>query len=127
MICLITFDDSLKNRCILAATENGYGKKTALGEFPSRNRGGQGVIAIQASKRNGKIIGGIIVSEADDVMLITNEGTLVRTSAKQVSQVGRNTQGVRLIRTSKEEKLVEVARIEVLEQGGDSDKNTTMH
>ena len=127
VISLITFDDSLKNRCILAATENGYGKKTALGEFPSRNRGGQGVIAIQASKRNGKIIGGIIVSEADDVMLITNEGTLVRTSAKQVSQVGRNTQGVRLIRTSKEEKLVEVARIEVLEQGGDSDKDTTMH
>ena len=91
---------------VLTATENGYGKRTAIEEYPVRGRGGQGVISIQTSERNGPVVGATLVREEDEIMLITDAGTLVRTRAAEVSLVGRNTQGVRLITLSGGEKLV---------------------
>jgi len=96
---------------VLTATENGYGKRTPMGEYPCKGRGGQGVISIQASERNGAVVGATLVTDEDDLMLISDAGTLVRTRAAEVSTLGRNTQGVRLIKLSKQEKLVGVERI----------------
>jgi DNA gyrase subunit A len=97
---------------VLTASENGYGKKTRVEEFPRRGRGGQGVIAMQCSERNGRLAGAVQVFEGDDVMLISNRGTLVRTRSSEISSVGRNTQGVMLIRLAEGEALVGIARIE---------------
>ncbi|QKT04777.1 DNA gyrase subunit A [Ectothiorhodospiraceae bacterium 2226] len=102
--------------CALVATENGYGKRTALSEFPLHGRGGQGVIAIQTNERNGAVAGVVPVGDEDEIMLITNGGTLVRTRVSEVSILGRNTQGVKLISLAPEEKLVGVARIEEPEE-----------
>ncbi|MFP4244783.1 MAG: DNA gyrase subunit A, partial [Ectothiorhodospira sp.] len=104
---------------ILVATENGYGKRTSPDDFPLYNRGSQGVIAIQTGGRNGDVVGACLVAEEDQVMLITNGGTLVRTPVADIPRLGRNTQGVRLIRLSDQEKLVEMARVEGL--NGDTD------
>lgn len=97
---------------VLTASENGYGKKTRVDEFPLRGRGGQGVIAMQCTERNGQLAGAVQVFEGDDVMLISNRGTLVRTRSSEISSLGRNTQGVMLIRLAEEEALVGIARIE---------------
>src|SRR5690554_344667 len=96
---------------ILTASEYGYGKRTAIDEFAVRGRGTQGVIAMQCSERNGQMVGAIQVFEGDEVMLISNQGTLVRTRTDEISTSGRNTQGVRLIRLANEELLVGVQRI----------------
>ncbi len=96
---------------ILTATENGYGKRTALSEYPVKSRATLGVISIQVSERNGRVVGAIQVDEADEIMLITNGGTLVRTRVAEVGLIGRNTAGVRLIRTSEDEKLVSLERV----------------
>jgi len=104
------------NNVVLIATENGYGKRTPLEEFPVQGRGGQGVIAIQTSERNGRAVGALEVSQDDEIMLISSAGTLVRTPAAEVSVMGRNTQGVRLIRLDKGDKLVGLARVEVLQE-----------
>lgn len=96
---------------ILTATEHGYGKRTDLAEYRVQGRGGQGIISIQTSDRNGSVVGAVQVCDDDQIMLITNGGTLVRTPVKDVSLVGRNTQGVRLINLSKQEKLVGVERV----------------
>ncbi|OOG25179.1 DNA gyrase subunit A [Thioalkalivibrio denitrificans] len=96
---------------VLIATENGYGKRTPPEDFPVHNRGGQGVIAIQTGGRNGAVVGATLVGDEDEVMLITNGGTLVRTPVDDISVLGRNTQGVRLIRLSDDELLVELARV----------------
>ncbi len=96
---------------VLTATETGYGKRTAVDEFPVQGRGGQGVIAIQTSDRNGRMVGAIQAREEDEIMLISSGGTLVRTPVAQISQQGRNTQGVRLIRIGDEERLVGLDRI----------------
>ena len=101
---------------VLIATENGYGKRTALQEFPVQGRGGQGVIAIQASGRNGPVVGAVQVAEDDEVMLISSGGTLVRTGSSEISIMGRNTQGVRLIRLDEDDRLVGLERIEVLQE-----------
>ncbi len=111
---------------ILTATVNGYGKRTALSEYPLRGRGGQGVISIQTSERNGNVIGAILVDEGDETMLITNGGTLIRSRVAEVSRVGRNTQGVKLIKMGDNEQLISVARIipeEEEELGDDSIEN----
>ena len=100
---------------VLLATANGYGKRTALEEFPVYNRGGQGVIGIQTSGRNGELVSALVVGEDDDVMLTSNAGTLVRTSAAEISRLGRNTQGVTLIRLGDDEQLIGLARIAVSE------------
>ncbi|MEH6550994.1 MAG: DNA gyrase subunit A [Pseudomonadales bacterium] len=97
--------------CILSASENGFGKRTVVEEFPVRGRGGQGVIAQQCSTRNGSLVGAIQVVERDEMMLISDQGTLVRTRTDEVSQSGRNTQGVRLIRLKEGELLVGVQQI----------------
>ena len=96
---------------ILTATANGYGKRTSLEEYPAKSRGTQGVIAIKVDERNGKVIGAIQVDERNEIMLITNAGTLVRTRVTEVSIIGRNTGGVRLIRTMEGEEVVSLERI----------------
>ena len=96
---------------ILIATENGYGKRTRVDEFLAQGRGGMGVIAIQTSERNGCAIGAVQVTDGNQIMLITDGGVLVRTPVAQVSLVGRNTQGVTLIRLNEGEKLVQIAPI----------------
>ncbi|MGB1254441.1 MAG: DNA gyrase subunit A [Thiolinea sp.] len=96
---------------ILTATENGYGKRTNREEFSQQGRGGMGVIAIQTSERNGSAVGAAQVADGDEVMLITDGGTLVRTAVDEISVVGRNTQGVTLIRLTAGEKLVQIAPI----------------
>lgn len=102
----------VKSDCtILTATENGFGKRTAIDEFPVKGRGGQGVIAIQTTERNGSVIGAVQVEDTDEIMLISDGGTLVRTRVDEISVVGRNTQGVTLIQLSNEEKLVGLQRI----------------
>ncbi|MCG5501280.1 DNA gyrase subunit A [Ectothiorhodospira lacustris] len=106
---------------ILVATENGYGKRTPPEDFPLHGRGGQGVIAIQTGGRNGNVVGATLVGDEDEVMLITNGGTLVRTPVAEISVLGRNTQGVRLIRLSDDEKLVELARVEGLNGEGEDE------
>lgn len=101
-----------KNRgSILIATKNGYGKRTKITDFPIKSRATQGVISIKITKKNGKIIGAIQVIEKDQIMMITNAGTLVRIRVSEVGVLGRNTQGVILIRTSKNEKVVALQRI----------------
>ena len=100
---------------ILTATENGYGKRTEIGDFPVQGRGGQGVIAIQTSARNGRTVGAAQVQDDDEIMLISSNGTLVRTHVADISVQGRNTQGVRLIRVEPEQRLVGLARIESIE------------
>ncbi|WP_031433126.1 DNA gyrase subunit A [Methylomarinum vadi] len=99
---------------VLNITENGYGKRTRLEEFTCHKRGGQGLIAIQTSERNGAVVGAVLVNDNDEIMLITNGGTLVRTRVNEISIVGRNTQGVTVIRPDDDEKVVGVDRIEGL-------------
>jgi DNA gyrase subunit A len=97
---------------VLSATENGYGKRTSVEDFPVQGRGGQGVIAIQTTARNGRTVGAVLVGEDDEIMLISSNGTLIRTPVDDISIQGRNTQGVRLIRVEEGQRLVGVARIE---------------
>ena len=96
---------------ILTATQNGYGKRTKLEEYPTKSRNTKGVISIKVSERNGKVVAATQVADTDQIMLITDAGTLVRTRVSEVSIVGRNTQGVRLIRTSENEHVVSLERI----------------
>ena len=96
---------------ILTVTENGYGKRTENSEFPAKGRGGKGVIAMSTSARNGSLVGAVQVWDTDEMMLISNQGTAVRTRVEEVSLLGRNTQGVRVIRTRDGEELVSVSRI----------------
>jgi DNA gyrase subunit A len=96
---------------ILTATEFGYGKRTVLDEYRITGRGGMGVISIQVSERNGKVIGAVQVKDDEEMMLISDKGTMVRTRVSEVSSVGRNTQGVRLIRLSEGEKLIAIQKI----------------
>ena len=100
---------------ILTVTENGYGKRTLLEDYPSKSRATQGVVSIKVSERNGKVVGAVQVNENDEIMLISNRGTLVRTRVQEVSTVGRNTQGVILIRTIDEEQVVGLQRIDEIE------------
>jgi len=105
---------------ILTVTENGFGKRTTLDQFPPKGRGGMGVISIKISERNGEQVGAVLVDEDDEVMLITDAGTLVRTPVSDISVLGRDTQGVTMIRLSRKEKLVGIARIESLETGDEA-------
>ena len=105
---------------ILTASENGYGKRTALAEFPLRGRGGQGVIAQVQNERNGKLVGAVQVQDGEEIMLITDQGTLVRTRVDEVSSQSRNTQGVTLIRLTKGEQLVGIERVQ--EPSGDGEE-----
>ena len=106
---------------VLNITENGYGKRTKLEEFTCHKRGGQGLIAIQTSDRNGAVVGAVLVNDNDEIMLITDGGTLVRTRVDGISVVGRNTQGVTIIRLDKKEKVIGVDKIEGLAGVDDED------
>ncbi len=97
---------------VLTATENGFGKCTPVSDYPVHGRGGLGVISVQTSKRNGLVTGAELVSEGDEIMLITSGGTLVRTRVDEISIMGRNTQGVKLISLGEEEKLSGIEKIE---------------
>jgi DNA gyrase subunit A len=107
-----------ENGYVLTATEHGYGKRTRIDEYPVHGRGGQGVISIQTSERNGPVVGAELVFDGDEVMLIAAGGTLVRTHVDEISVQGRNTQGVRLMRLDEGERLVGIDRFESLEEEG---------
>ncbi|MDZ4261395.1 MAG: DNA gyrase C-terminal beta-propeller domain-containing protein, partial [Pseudomonadota bacterium] len=96
---------------VLTVTEKGYGKRTAISDYPVHGRGGQGVISIQTNERNGRVVGAALVKSEDEIMLISDNGTLVRTRVEEISVMSRNTQGVRLIRLSDDESLIGVQRI----------------
>jgi DNA gyrase subunit A len=100
---------------ILTITENGYGKRTPQHEYPAKSRATQGVVSIKVSERNGLVVGACQVAETNEIMIISDKGTLVRTRVNEVSVVGRNTQGVRLIRTIEGENVVGLAKIEEIE------------
>ncbi len=109
-------------RQLLIATQNGYGKRTALGEFPRKGRGGKGVIAIRSSERNGRVIAAVEVEPDREVLLITDGGTLVRTRIDEISVIGRRTQGVRLIEPRADESLTRVVCVEPLDDGDEEDE-----
>jgi DNA gyrase subunit A len=109
-----------KNKgAILTVTENGYGKRTAIEEYPAKSRATKGVVSIKVSERNGKVVGAVQVEDNDEIMMITDNGTLVRTRVNEVSVIGRNTQGVRLIRTAEDEHVVALQRIDEIEEAED--------
>jgi DNA gyrase subunit A len=96
---------------VLTATENGFGKRTPISEYTKHGRGGQGMNAIQASERNGALVGAVLVDDHDEVMLISTGGVLIRTAVAQIREQGRSTQGVTLIALGEGEKLAGVERI----------------
>ncbi|PLY06871.1 MAG: DNA gyrase subunit A, partial [Desulfuromonas sp.] len=120
---------------LLTATENGYGKRTALDEYRQQSRGGKGIITIKTTDRNGKVVDVNLVSDDNDLMFITDRGKVLRTGVGNISVIGRNTQGVRLMVMEQEEKIVSVAKLAEKEEdehghpeaeegsaaGGDSD------
>ncbi|MEJ2577036.1 MAG: DNA gyrase C-terminal beta-propeller domain-containing protein, partial [Gammaproteobacteria bacterium] len=105
---------------VLTVTANGFGKRTPQDQFPRKGRGGMGIISIKTSERNGEQVGAVQVADEDEIMLITNGGTLVRTRVDDVSRMGRDTQGVKLISLSKAERLIGIERIEVLDDVDDA-------
>ena len=123
MIICESDDDS---SAVLTVTENGYGKRTMLSEYNCQGRGGQGVISIQTNDRNGSAIGAILVEDDDEAMLITNGGTLVRTRVAEVSVIGRNTQGVKVIGVSKGEQLISVEKVAESDDEESSDDNDSI-
>jgi len=116
VIALIVVRDGL----VLTASANGYGKLTPLEDYPVHGRGGQGVIALQTTERNGETVAALQVTPEHELMLISSDGTLVRTPVADVSIVGRNTQGVRLIRLGEGERLTGVERVETLGDEGEN-------
>jgi len=101
-----------ENGYVLTVSRNGYGKQTALTEFPTKGRGGKGMIAMQCTERNGALVGAVQLFDGDEIMLSSDQGTMVRTHVGEISVLGRNTQGVRVIRLKEGEALVGMARIE---------------
>ncbi|MCP4488889.1 MAG: DNA gyrase subunit A [Gammaproteobacteria bacterium] len=123
VISLIATDSNAGE--ILFATENGYGKRTNVVDFSTQGRGGQGVISIQTSKRNGRVVGAIHVTGDEEIMLISNAGTLVRTPVEGISILARNTQGVTLIRLGDDEQLVQIEPVAASVSGEDADSDST--
>ena len=110
---------------VLTVSENGYGKRTSVDQFATKGRGGKGLISIKTSERNGKQVGAVLVEDDDEIMLITDGGTLVRTAVSGVSRLGRDTQGVMMIRLSKKEKLIGIERVEMLDEEEESEDQGT--
>jgi DNA gyrase subunit A len=120
VVCMLAAkvdENADSEKSVLTATENGFGKRTAIAEYPRHGRGGQGVIAIQASERNGAVIGAVLVDDNDEVMLISTGGVLIRTSVAQIREMGRSTQGVTLISLDEGERLAGLERIEERDLG----------
>ncbi len=126
VVSLMTVDPGSQQAAVLTAAENGYGKRTPLGDFPSHNRGGQGVISMQVTERNGRVVAAVLTGEEDEVMMITASGSLIRVRAREISMTSRNTQGVRLIVLDEDERLVGLEKIEESSEpdgeGADADK-----
>jgi DNA gyrase subunit A len=110
---------------VLTASANGYGKRTPIDDFPVQGRGGQGVIAMVCNERNGEMVGAVQVSDTDEMMLISDQGTLVRTRVEEVSSLGRNTQGVVLIRLGGDEHLVGIERVDAIESDENDEPDDT--
>jgi DNA gyrase subunit A len=110
VVCMLVAKD--ERRTVLTATEHGFGKRTPISEYTKHGRGGQGLIAIQASERNGRLVGAVLVEDTDEVMLISTGGVLIRTKVAQIREQGRSTQGVTLIALGAGEKLAGLERIE---------------
>jgi len=126
VIAMLICKPGAQDSKVLVATENGYGKQTAFADFPVKNRGGQGVIAIKVNGRNGRVVGAEEVEGTDGLMLITGGGRLVRIRTSEIPVVGRNTQGVRLIRLGDDERLVSLGKVieaddDSVAQGHESD------
>jgi len=117
VISLILAEDGF----VLTATENGFGKRTAVSDYPIHGRGGLGVISIQTTQRNGLVTGAELVHDGDEIMLITSGGTLVRTRVDEISVMGRNTQGVKLISLDEDESLSGIERIANVDQDEQED------
>ena len=109
VISMLVAEDETQS--VLTATEKGYGKRTSIGEYTRHSRGTKGMIAIQASERNGYLVGAVLVTETDEIMLITDNGVLVRTRVEEIREMGRATQGVTLINVEKNSKLSGVYRV----------------
>ncbi|MDA8390440.1 MAG: DNA gyrase subunit A [Gammaproteobacteria bacterium] len=126
IVSLMTVDPAGQQAAVLTAAENGYGKRTPLGDFPAHNRGGQGVISMQVTERNGRVVAAVLTGEDDEVMMITASGSLIRVRAREISMTSRNTQGVRLIVLDENERLVGLEKIEESSEpdgeGTDADK-----
>jgi DNA gyrase subunit A len=105
---------------ILVATEHGYGKRSPISEYRITGRGGKGIISIQTTERNGSVVAALEVVADDEVMLITRGGIVIRTQVKGISEIGRNTQGVRLIGLEPGDQLIDVARVEESEEDGEA-------
>lgn len=112
--------------CVLTVSENGFGKRTNVEEFPAKGRGGQGVIAMQTSDRNGALVGAVQVFDGEEIMLISDQGTMVRTRVDEVSVLSRNTQGVRLIKVKENELLIGLERIEETVNNSNSGEDAEM-
>lgn len=112
-----------ENGKILTVSENGYGKRTDIEEFPTKGRGAQGVIAMQTSDRNGALVGAVQVLDGEEIMLISDQGTMVRTRVDEVSVLSRNTQGVRVIKLKDGESLIGLERIEETDAAADEEHN----
>jgi DNA gyrase subunit A len=110
VVCMLAAND--ESKAVLTATANGYGKRTPIAEYPRHGRGGQGVIAIQISERNGRLVGAVLVDGQEEVMLISTGGVLIRTAVAQIREQGRSTQGVTLISLGEGERLAGLERIE---------------
>jgi DNA gyrase subunit A len=121
VVCMLAAKD--ESRSVLTATANGFGKRTAIADYPRHGRGGQGVIGIQVSERNGPLIGAVLVDEQDEVMLISTGGVLIRTAVSQIREMGRSTQGVTLISLDAGEKLAGMERIEERDLGNGNGGN----
>ena len=111
LISMLVVGQNELDKCVLTATARGYGKRTAVTSFPRKRRGGQGVIAIQNGSRNGSLIGAVLTCPEDELMLLTDGGRLVRTSVEGISELGRNTQGVRLITLADGEDLISLSLV----------------
>jgi DNA gyrase subunit A len=111
IVSLIIAGSADETTAVLTATVNGYGKRTPLTDYPKHHRGGQGVISIQVNERNGAVVGAVLVKDEDETMLITDAGVLIRSRVKEISVVGRNTQGVTLIDLGEGEKLAGVEKV----------------
>lgn len=128
VISLISVQPDDSEHQVLIGTQRGFGKRTPIDDFPVQKRGGQGVIAIQTTQRNGDVVGAVLVSDDDETMLITDRGTLVRTQIADISSMGRNTQGVTLIRLGEAEQLTEIEAIQtLLEEPAEEDGEPTLH
>jgi DNA gyrase subunit A len=108
---VVAADIVTSEKTMLTVTENGYGKRTELDEYKSQGRAGKGIITIKTTERNGKVIGAVQVEDTNEIMIVTNIGKLIRMKVADISVIGRNTQGVRLVNVAGDEKVVDVSVI----------------